>query len=998
MDASLSATVISRAMRQNQRLRNFTLLGILAAVLSSAVVYPFRLPNTLLGALDFLADANRKTWGNVYFGQLRSIVAFNHAPLTLKECVSSAYLIIILCFFTLYKVRSISLQWVNAYPTNRVLTFRKPFSGLLRQPLAWAGIFLLYAAVSALLWSPTPYTSLWTLTQCAIGFAAFAMVVTLRPSWQEIVKFMVAVALVGGLISFVSFLQHIGEAWWFLPRFDDPRNRVGSLIGHNTGLSAYLLFPISFACGLWFVAKRRITRVLIALGLLLMLFVIVAAQSRAIWPIGSLMVIAEVVLIARALGRRLPVRRVVLIFLALFLALAALQSVAPEKNPLARHSVRIAERIRRDLSPKQLIKETRLRILIVSLPLIAESPIVGHGLGSFQYVYPPAHGKYFLKHPDSRLGTTVRRTDVAHNDYLQLLVELGVVGGLLLATALILLGRRLSRAWRSPMSSVARILMIALLAPVAAIAAHAAVDFPFHVHPIAITSVFALSLAYSGAARILQESSPEVNASSAARDDGSNLSSAPAPASPHAFRLPLVAATIAVAAAWLASPLAFEFFLRTFISDALARDADNWVATARQFSQSPGQAKFVALENAKELYRRAIKIHVFNGAAMEGLAAAHLLAGTFDYVLWQQLSAEVLNPKAIEAAKQTAIRDLTSAVTYAKLAAEKGELRYHYIYYVIGQSYHLLAKLSPDKKQEHLTSARRAFEEAVAFNNADVASLQELAEVYEQLDPPDISRAQAMRRRIFEVDPEFGTQRYLAPIDQLAQRGQFAQAWRAMNKILDAVGDHWAVLFAKARLYLREALWPPPPLDVAPESPDAKRWFSTRYALAKEIASRLTPQMDDNPLFKHFRLQLLAAGGETTQALELADKLLAESRVEDPELDMLRYELAQRAGLKRELRWLTPNGGRFWYYRQRLRVLLLGPVALGSGQLANIARSPQGIQIQLAEGLRAAAYLSAAGQWDLVLVLAEYLAEKYPDDPDVQKLRETAQAKTQSHK
>jgi O-antigen ligase len=978
-------------------------LCVLAAVLASAIVYPLRLPTLTVAQLDALADTHRASWGNLYFGQVRSIIAFNHSPLVLKECLSSAILIASLCFLLLYIFRTISIQYIEkaqgAEPDPALIP---PPRRWLTDPLLWGGLFLIYAAVSAIYLSPTPHTSLWTLLMCSLGFGAFAALVVVRTSWHVIRKFMVAITLAGVLVAFVSFLQHIEAAWWFLPKFDDPRNRVGSLIGHNTGLSAYLLFPLSFALAFWFLARRRVTRAAIALAIVLILFVLVAAQSRAIWPIAAVMVIAECWILQKAQGGRRSTRTVVLVIVALVLALAALQSVAPSINPLARHSVRLSERLQRDLSPRQLVKETRLRIFVVSIPLILKSPLVGHGLGSFQYVYPPAHGEYFGLHPDSVLGTTVRRTDVAHNDYLQLVVETGLVGAMLLAAAVATVLRRIRGAFRRMQWNSEKMLFTALLCPLAGIAVHAALDFPFHVHPIAITAVVTLALAYSAAMR----GEETVDAGSASSNRGAPETplsagrSGPAtrPSSNIGFKSAFFLSLIAVASGWLASPLGFELILREYISDTLARDATNWVATARAVANQPGFAKYQALDSAKELYRRAIKVNVFNGSAMEGMASACLLAGTLDYTEWRNLTAAKVQARAVEAMRKSAVRSLGSAISYAKLAAERGELRYHYIYYVMGQANHLLARLETAQAQNYLQEARKAFEQAVALNNAEVASLQELAEVYEELPQPDRVRAQALRRRIFAVDPEYAENRYLAPVEDAAARGRFADAWRSLNSLSEAVGDHWAVLFAKAQLYLKEALWPPPQLDIAPESPEARNWFKSRYDLATSIANDLAPRLADNPAFERFKLRLLAAGGETTAALELADRLITAARIPDPELDVLRYELALRAGQHRALRWVKEGDAEFWYYRQRLRVLLLGPVALGSGQLAGFVRNAPKFALRIDEGLRAGAYLAAAGQWDLVLAIADNLARNYPNDPDVQRLREQALANTRQNK
>lgn len=111
---------------------------------------------------------------------------------------------------------------------------------------------------------------------------------------------------------------------------------------------------------------------------------------------------------------------------------------------------------------------------------IAETFPVGTGLGSFQQVYalnedPLIIDRTYINH--------------AHNDYLELLLEAGLLGLLLLALFLAWWIRQTYRVWQSPLSS--RFAKAATIAS-AAILAHSAVDYPLRT--AAIAAVFAACL------------------------------------------------------------------------------------------------------------------------------------------------------------------------------------------------------------------------------------------------------------------------------------------------------------------------------------------------------------------------------------------------------------------------------------------------------------------------------------------------------------------------
>jgi O-antigen ligase len=110
-------------------------------------------------------------------------------------------------------------------------------------------------------------------------------------------------------------------------------------------------------------------------------------------------------------------------------------------------------------------------------PIVAETFPVGTGIGSFQQVYA------LHEDPSDIEGTYINH---AHNDYLELVLEAGLPGALLL---LLFFGwwiRQTLRVWQSALSS--RFSRAATIAS-AAILAHSTVDYP--VRTAAIAAVFA---------------------------------------------------------------------------------------------------------------------------------------------------------------------------------------------------------------------------------------------------------------------------------------------------------------------------------------------------------------------------------------------------------------------------------------------------------------------------------------------------------------------------
>jgi O-antigen ligase len=114
----------------------------------------------------------------------------------------------------------------------------------------------------------------------------------------------------------------------------------------------------------------------------------------------------------------------------------------------------------------ELAGDIRLSINRNTLHMFAKRPALGWGLGTFDSVYPEFRSFY-----------TRFRVDEAHNDYLQLLAETGVVGFATAVWFLIVVIRpalQKSRGWPSDVNGIAA---VASLVAISGILVHSLVDF-----------------------------------------------------------------------------------------------------------------------------------------------------------------------------------------------------------------------------------------------------------------------------------------------------------------------------------------------------------------------------------------------------------------------------------------------------------------------------------------------------------------------------------------
>jgi O-antigen ligase len=185
----------------------------------------------------------------------------------------------------------------------------------------------------------------------------------------------------------------------------------------------------------------------------LLLAAIVLSLSRMGF-ITALLSMVSVIIVATSYGR--PRRTISLIAAGVLVAaLFALLFV-----PSARLVTRFGD------MQKNAESRTPLR---ESLHLAAAYPLFGCGLGA----YEPA----FLKYKRSEPGLN---QDYAHNDYLQYLAELGILGFLAAAVPISMIVIRLAQACRDPRPAL-RLLSLASAGSLLAIALHSFVDFNLYV-------------------------------------------------------------------------------------------------------------------------------------------------------------------------------------------------------------------------------------------------------------------------------------------------------------------------------------------------------------------------------------------------------------------------------------------------------------------------------------------------------------------------------------
>jgi O-antigen ligase len=331
-----------------------------------------------------------------------------------------------------------------------------------------AGLRLIGNSLPQLPLSETPYRSVMTLFALIPGLALFVAVKMLRPSpaW-------LAFAIVAGMVCSIALgalqVASAGDRWAYLYEITNP-GAVGVFANRNH-MGTLLIVSIPFATALLISSKgtrggSAQARWVIGIAAVLLVIVGIALNgSLAAISLAFPVFIASGALFPQARRWRviaLPVGGMALIGGVVLLGSTPIATVITEGG--AETSIHM----------RQTIRSTTVSAIRDSFP-------VGTGLGSFEQVY---------RQYEDLTAVTSKYVNHAHNDYLELVLELGAPGLLLILLFLCWWGIAAIKMWRSPLSTpFGRAASIAS----AAILAHSVVDYPLRT--AAIAAIFGVAIA-----------------------------------------------------------------------------------------------------------------------------------------------------------------------------------------------------------------------------------------------------------------------------------------------------------------------------------------------------------------------------------------------------------------------------------------------------------------------------------------------------------------------
>jgi O-antigen ligase len=271
-------------------------------------------------------------------------------------------------------------------------------------------------------------------------FMASTIVVALFGLWQ---------AVTGGYSALYDMLYPIQDEIAQIPAWE---GRITSFLEHYNGLAGYLNlvlpFCLAFAIGGTDPVLRTLSRWCLALAVIALLL----TQSR-----GGLIAFVAILLVYVCMSARdgkTRIRRVVLVLVVCLLAASVAGFVFQRLGEI-----------------DDFTAVSRLAIWSGAFTVFARSPLLGTGFGNLRGLMGG-----LLNLPDGWTGD-------AHNLYLELLAETGLIGFVVFSLLIVLALRTALRQLRKTENHFNRMIAIAVFTAICGVLVHGTVDYLFHTTP-----------------------------------------------------------------------------------------------------------------------------------------------------------------------------------------------------------------------------------------------------------------------------------------------------------------------------------------------------------------------------------------------------------------------------------------------------------------------------------------------------------------------------------
>jgi len=297
---------------------------------------------------------------------------------------------------------------------------------------------------------------------------------------QHVDRILTVIFIIGGLFGIYGILQYFGIDFSFWEG-NFGRQKVSGLFGNVNYFAEYLIIPLPIAVSLFFVSRNKFKKILLLIGIFAMGISLILTFTRGSYLSFGASLIFMFFLFISSKGKSF-IRENKKLFSIILLIIIIIISLFVIPNPLNKSGT-VISKIKGRTSTTQLTKGSSIKSRIATWKfttlMIRDNPLLGSGIGTYKYNTLRYQARFF-EQGQNRTIYPYGFAQKAHNEYLQLWAELGIIGLSIFIWLMVSYFNYGIKILQKAKDDYKQGILIGLMGAVVAILVDSLFGFPFH--------------------------------------------------------------------------------------------------------------------------------------------------------------------------------------------------------------------------------------------------------------------------------------------------------------------------------------------------------------------------------------------------------------------------------------------------------------------------------------------------------------------------------------
>jgi len=352
---------------------------------------------------------------------------------------------------------------------------------------------LVFFAINILscLWSTNPDLTLNAVNKLTFFVMLYFLIINFFKDKKQLITAIDLLILIAAVEAGYGILQQFGFDPLFPLKFSGKKTIIGTL-GYHNYLSEYMVPILPVAVARLFSNDGKRKKLFISIACIIMTICIVFTGTRSVWVALLISIPFFLVVTSIKNGNVLEnYKKQIIIFSIILLGIIAFLTFVP----LGKNSPEVIERIKSTFEFRRGTTRNRPVIWQTGIRMAKERPLLGWGTDTFKYHYLD-YLSQVMKNKEP-LAYIVEEAEYVHNEYLQVLIDTGIIGLIMFVGIFVAYFREGFRIIASVREKNAVMLIIGLMSAILGVLIDSLFSFTFHIIPVNIAIWFVLGLSSS---------------------------------------------------------------------------------------------------------------------------------------------------------------------------------------------------------------------------------------------------------------------------------------------------------------------------------------------------------------------------------------------------------------------------------------------------------------------------------------------------------------------